>query len=166
MDEMYVEQIVEKKPTPLDGVLRVCGIAVPALIFLAGLFVFGITVICIGVILAFACYCVLPRLNVEYEYLYLSKEFSVDRIFNKEKRKKAGEFPLSQLEIMAPVSSHGLDSYTNRIDKTLDFSSKDPEAKVYAMIFNNNGFTKVLVEPNEEMLKAIKREFPRKVMEY
>lgn len=165
MDELYVEQIVEKKLSAKDQSIKFLGIAVPVLFILAGFFTSNL-LITAGVLLGVVAYFFMSRLNVEYEYLYLSKELTIDKIFNKEKRKKAVEYQLEQMEIMAPVKSHSLDSYNNRIAKTLDFSSGDANANVYALIINDNGYVKLLIEPSQELIHAIKGNYPRKVVEY
>jgi hypothetical protein len=65
---------------------------------------------------------------------------------------------------MAPVNSHRLDSYKNRdVKKSYDFSShtaSQPE-KRYMLMFS--GDTRVILEPNEAMVKAIQTVAPRKV---
>lgn len=61
--------------------------------------------------------------DIEYEYLYLDKEISVDKVMAKSRRKKMGSYNLEQMEIFAPLNSHRLDSYKNRQMKTLDYSS-------------------------------------------
>lgn len=67
------------------------------------------------------------------------------------------------MEIFAPLNSHRLDSYKNRNLKTLDYSSgiaAQPERR-YMMVCN--GDTKVILEPNAEMIKAVQGVAPRKV---
>ena len=54
-----------------------------------------------GAGMAAACYFLLPRLEVEFEYLYLQRSLSIDSIFSKEKRKKAAEYDLDKMEIFA-----------------------------------------------------------------
>jgi hypothetical protein len=58
-----------------------------------------------------------------------------------------------------------MDSYNQNIKiKILDFSSLEPDYKVYAMIIGKDGETKkVLFEPNETMLNDFKRMAPGKV---
>ena len=67
------------------------------------------------------------------------------------------------MEIFAPLNSHRLDSYKNRQMKTADYSSgiaAQPERR-YMMVWN--GDTKVIIEPNAEMIKAVQSVAPRKV---
>ena len=64
------------------------------------------------------------------------------------------------------MNSHELDSY-DASWKTVDYTSLDPSAKVYAAVLSSNGTRmKVLLELNEEMLSDLKMRNPRKVFLY
>ena len=52
--------------------------------------------------------------DLEYEYLYLDKELSVDKIMAKSKRKRVGTYSLDRMEVFAPVYSYHLDNFKNR----------------------------------------------------
>ena len=49
--------------------------------------------------------------DLEYEYLYLDKELSVDKIMAKSKRKRVGTYSLDRMEVFAPVYSYHLDNF-------------------------------------------------------
>ena len=86
---------------------------------------------------------------------------------SKEKRKNVYTVDLNKMECIAPVNSHELDSYKARNLKVYDFTSLEEDAKVYSIVYETGREGTVLVnfEPNEEMLRAIKNVFPRKVMD-
>lgn len=75
---------------------------------------------------------------------------------------------IKNLELLAPTNSHALDSYNRRQDlKTLDFSSRDEQNKSYTMIVKGEkGLERVIFEPNEVILKDMKRVAPREVNLY
>ena len=101
--------------------------------------------------------------NLEYEYLYVEKEISIDKVMAKSRRKKVGNYSIEQMEIFAPLNSHRLDSYKNREGKILDYSSgiaAQPERR-YMMVCNEG--TRVILEPNEAMVRAVQNVAPRKV---
>ena len=106
--------------------------------------------------------------DLEYEYLYMDREISIDKIMSKEKRKHVYNVDLNKMEFMAPVTSHELDSYKARNLKVYDYSSRKEDAKVYSIVYEAGAEGTVLVniEPNGEMLRAIKNVFPRKVMDF
>lgn len=162
MSETYVECLVAKKASTAKSFLKIL------LIMLTVCFlILGLAGLAIGLLVAVAtgigAYFAYMNADIEYEYLYLDKEISVDKVMAKSKRKKVGTFLVDQMEIFAPLNSHRLDSYKNRNLKTLDYSSgvaNQPE-KRYMMVCN--GDTKVILEPNEAMIKAIRNVAPRKV---
>lgn len=161
MSETYVECLVAKSGSPLLRFLKVLFIMLTVVFIVIGLaFIPGLLVaIATGV----AAYFSYMNADVEYEYLYLDREISVDKVMAKSRRKKAGTYGLDKMEIFAPLNSHRLDSYRNRQLKTLDYSSgiaAQPERR-YMMIWN--GDTKIILEPNAEMIKAIQTVEPRKV---
>ena len=81
----------------------------------------------------------------------------------KSRRKKADEFDLERMEVLAPINSYHLDDYKNKNYKTVDYSSGvagQPD-KRYVMYFN--GEKKVIFEPDAKMVKAIQNIAPRKV---
>ena len=161
MSDLYVECLVARKPSTILTFFKVLLIMMTAVfVFLGLMFTPGLLV---AIITGVAAYFTYMNADVEYEYLYLDKEISVDKVMAKSKRKKMGSFSVEQMEIMAPVNSHRLDSYKNRqVKKTHDFSSgkaSQPE-KRYMLFFS--GDTKVILEPNEAMIKAIQSVAPRK----
>lgn len=162
MNETYVECLVARKSSAIMTFLKVLLIMMTAVFVFLGLMF--IPALLVAIITGVGAYFATMNANVEYEYLYLDKEVSVDKVMAKSKRKKAGSFSIDQMEIMAPLNSHRLDSYKNRsMKKSYDFSSgtaNQPERR-YMMIFS--GDTKVVLEPNEAMIKAIQTVAPRKV---
>lgn len=161
MSDTYVECLVARNGSILMRFLKVLFIMLTVVFVLIGMvFVPGFLVAIVTGVVAYFTY---MNADIEYEYLYLDKEISVDKVMAKSRRKKMGAYNLEQMEIFAPLNSHRLDSYRNRQMKTLDYSSgiaAQPE-KRYMMIWN--GGTKIILEPNAEMIKAVQGVSPRKV---
>ena len=123
MSDLYTEVMVAKKPTVKDQLIKFVLILFTVLFALAGLVLMPILLVA-AVILGVVDYVFIPRLSVEFEYLYVNGELDVDRIFSKSRRKRAASYDLSSMEIMAPWNSHRLDSYkNNRGLKKVDYSS-------------------------------------------
>ncbi len=167
MNEAYVEYMVARKPNPLTKVLRIAVIALAVILCAIGLVTINFYYLIPGIIFGLIAFFLLPRLDVEFEYLYLDKEITIDKIFSKQTRKRAMVVDLNKMELIAPVTSHEFDSYRNRKVPQKDFSSKNPEVKPYAIAYHDStGDMLILFEPNAEMLKAIKSVFPRKVLDF
>ena len=142
MSDSYVECLVKAKQPTWAKILKVLLIALTVLSCLV-MFVFIIF--------------------LEYEYLYLDKELSVDKIMAKSKRKRVGTYSLDRMEVFAPVYSYHLDNFKNRQVKEKDYSIGEvlqPDGR-YAMYYE--GGEKILLSPNEELVKVLKNMAPRKV---
>lgn len=161
MSETYVECLVARKSSPLVRFLKILFIMLTVVFVIIGVvFIPGLLV---AIVTGVAAYFSYMNADVEYEYLYLDREISVDKVMARSRRKRAGCYNLEQMEIFAPLNSHRLDSYRNRQLKTIDYSSgiaSQPE-KRYMMIWN--GDTKIILEPNADMIKAVQSVAPRKV---
>lgn len=161
MSDTYVECLVARKPSVILTFLKILLTMLTVVFVLFGLF--NILGLLIAVVAGVGAYFATMNANIEYEYLYLEREITVDKVMAKSRRKKAGTFAVEQMEILAPIGSHRLDSYRNMNTKTLDYSSgtaAQPDRR-YMMVYS--GGVKVILEPNEEMLRAIQSVAPRKV---
>lgn len=163
MSDMYRE-IMVKKPTPvlnrfLKGFLPVITVVCLVMGMVAPLLLIG----AIG--FGLLTYFVAPKLDVEYEYLYVNGELDIDAIYSKQKRKRVGSFDVEELEIIAPAKSHALDSYVNgKGAKVVDFTSGDPQAKAYMAVYNKDkGRMIIKVELDDAIMNDLRRTAPRKV---
>lgn len=164
MNDSFIELLVPRKTRAQDILIRCLLIAVTAALALATFMNPILMVLLVGAIAA--DYFLLPRLSVEYEYAYVNGELDVDAVYARSSRKHLASYDLRNVECIAPVNSHELDSY-DASWKTVDYTSLDPSAKVYAAVLSSNGTRmKVLLELNEEMLSDLKMRNPRKVFLY
>ena len=162
MSESYIEVMVSRKPSGIMLFLKYLLIGLAVVAFL-GSFVLGNILIILAIAFGVGAYFVGMYANIEYEYLYLDKEITIDKVMNKSKRKRVGTYQVDKMEILAPLNSYHLDSYRNRQVKELDYSSgvaSQPE-KRYAFYYE--GSLKVIIEPNDEFIKLVKNVAPRKV---
>ena len=107
----------------------------------------------------------LPRFDVEHEYLYVNGELDIDAIYAKQKRKRIAGYDLHDIEMLAPEGSHALDSYVNRQGvKIKDFSSGEEKAKKYVAVINTDKTQEIIrLELNSEILEDVRRIAPRRV---
>lgn len=161
MNETYVEWLVKKKTPSYMAFLKILTIMLAVCFIIVG-FVF-LPALLIGLIFAVAAYFVYMNSEIEYEYLYVDKEITVDKVMAKSKRKRIATYELDKMEIAAPIKSWHLDNYRNRNDKTVDYSSGEEKQPDKRYVFFYNGQQKVIFEPNEEMVKAMQFAAPRKV---
>jgi len=165
MNQLYAEAGVKRKETMASLALRtllVIGIVVGVmLLFLGGLYgILGVAIVVVMVLL-------FPRLNLEFEYVFVDGQIDFDRIMGKTKRKTLLRIDMEQVEIIAPVGSHALDGYTHIQLEKKDFSSGDKNIKPYIIIVKKGEQKlRIAFEPNEKMLAMIKQKSPRKIAQY
>jgi len=162
MSESYVEILVKKEKSMIHSLGRGIGIALTVVTLMLGL-TGNPVILVVGVAFGVGTYFIWLNTDVEYEYLYLDKEITVDKIMAKTKRKRAATFEIERMEILAPANSHRLDSYKSRIMKEMDLSSgskKQPDNRL-VMIYNGN--QRIYFENSTELANVIKNVAPRKV---
>lgn len=162
MNQSYAEAGVKRRDTMLTLVLRVLmilGVVVGVLLMLlGGFFAIGGVAVIAAVVFLF------PRLNVEYEYVYVDGQIDFDRIAGKAKRKTLLRIDMEQVDIVAQEGSHALDGYTYIQCEKKDFSSGDRSRKPYIIIANEKEKKyRIAFEPSEKMLAMMKQKSPRKV---
>jgi len=161
MSDTYVECLVKAKQSPIAKVGYVLLMILTVLLVILGLLVwyFLFAAIVAGV----GAYFLKRNSNIEYEYLYLDKEIMVDKILNQVKRKRIATYSVDRIEILAPIKSYHLDNYKNRQATVKDYSVREelqPDER-YVMFYE--GGEKVILNPSEAMLKALRNVAPRKV---
>lgn len=160
MSDLYSELLVTRKSSALDGVIRVLLVALTAVAVILALLTFSLVFFIAAVALGVADYFLIPRLNLEFEYLLVNDELDVDKIFSKSKRKKAMTIDLKKTEVLAPLGSHRLDPYQKL--KSVDFSANDKEKRPYVLVTNNDKeMVKILLQLDSNMFQTIKRRLPR-----
>ena len=163
MSEAYKELLVRNKVRASGIAVRVLFIAVISVLVVVGLVYSWLWMI--AVIVGIGAYFAFIYTAVEFEYLILGREISVDKIFGQTKRKRAETFDIDKLEILAPATSHELDSYRNRPSRKTDYSAGHDldDLKLYVMYYEGR---RVLLNLDEEAVKMIKSMAPRKVFDY
>jgi uncharacterized membrane protein YraQ (UPF0718 family) len=165
MGETYAEAGVSRLPTAktyfIKFLLIVITLTCTLLTVSVSFVLFTFVLICIMAI-AF----IFPKLNVEYEYVYCDGQIDFDRITGKAKRKRMLRIDMEQVEIVAPETSHALDSYRNNSSYVLkNFSSLRKDVNPYVIYYiSGEARYKILFEPSEKMLECMRYKAPRKVM--
>lgn len=161
MSESYVEVMVKKERTLMGKLLSL--IVTFLIIFSVVLFVLSMNpiIMIFTILFGVAMYFVRLNTNLEFEYLYVDKELTIDKIMAKTKRKKVTKISMERLEVIAPIGSYHLDDYKNRLDKTPDYSSGRADAKRFLLVYE--GQRSAIIEPGDELLRMIKNIAPRKV---
>lgn len=161
MNDTYIELLVKKPDSKTATLLHKLMIGVGAVLFLAGLFTYLVFML-LGLVLLIGS--IIPMLftDIEYEYLLLGKEFTVDRIRKKENRKTVADYDLGTMVVMAPKGSEQLNRYEQL--KVVDYSSDSEEGNPYEIVVDGKaGKVRVLVDTTQELVDTIRRMSPRNV---
>ena len=165
MNGLYTEHFVKRNPSVLKKAGKAALIALVVLILLAGIVLPSGILAFIGIAGIAAVYFFLPMMNADYEYIFVDGQIDFDRISGGEKRKTMLRLDLDNIDIMAPLNSHQLDSYRNQQGVTVkDFTSNTEDAKVYCIFLSKDG-SRMMVkfEPSEKMIDFSRQKAPRKV---
>lgn len=161
MDEQYFEEAIKCTDTPKNKIIRM---GLVLLLFLAILLVLtNPALIAIPLIPVVIMYFVFPRLNREYEYIYVDGQIDFDRISGNIKRKTMLRIDIVNAEIIAPTNSDVIKDYSGKNLKIKDFTSYTGKPSYTVIIRKEDALLKIMFEPSEAMVKAMKRKQPRKV---
>lgn len=164
MSETYVECLIKAKEKSSAKFLKMVLIVLTVLLlFVSFMTIFGMIAFIAAVITGVGAYLINMFSDLEYEYLYLDRELTIDKVMAKTKRKRVITLSVDRIEIFAPIKSYHLDSYKNRTVKVKDFSIGEelqPD-KRYALYYE--GGEKIILSPSDELVKAIRTIAPRKV---
>lgn len=162
-DDAYAEWLVKRKdPIYAIPVKILMGVLVLVSLLIAMQTAFGaILLIAVGV----AAYFVFINLSVEFEYLVVEGDISIDRILARSRRKKVLDCKKEEIQIVAPSDSYMLKDYEKTGMKVKDCSSGRGENKTYALIYQQGAdCIKIVFEPNEKILRALRHSIPGKLV--
>ena len=151
MSDLYTEVLVKKQQTGKDKAIKGVLIFFTVLFAAAGIMMNPL-ILLLALVLGIVDYIFIPKLSVEFEYLYVNGELDIDRIYSQSRRKRAASYELSYKN--------------NQSIKRYNYSSgiEGQGHKPYAFVISkDNTMQMVIFEPDEVMLKDIRNRAPRKV---
>ncbi len=160
--ETYIEHLIKRKTTAGDLAIRYISIFV--IVLTAVFTVFMPIMLAVAVILGFVYrYLIFPLTDIEYEFLYVDKSLTVDKIMAKEKRKTVASYDLDRMEILCPAQSYRLGDFKNRDLKETDYTNGMPETEDLRVVMIYEGGLKIVLDLTNEFVKIIQNNAPRKV---
>ena len=171
MNSLYCETFVKRKNTGTvylakAGVVFAALLLVALAVLFGGSGMIGYIFMMLAALSVVGVFYVMKMFNVDYEYIFCDGQIDFDVISGGERRKTKLRVDFDNLDVMAPISSHELDSLSNRQVKVFDFTSREPDAKRYVLFARdskNQQQVKVIFEPDEKMVSYSKQKAPRKV---
>ncbi len=165
MDDVFVERLIAKKPNAKEILIKAAIILGVAAVFIIAMRYFRMLAPLLILGAAFGGWVLWTRTNIEYEYSLSNGELTFDVIYGQQKRKKLKEINLREkVEVLAPVSNDFSDDLNRNVSQNIDYSSSPSASGRYFMIINGEkGFERIFFEPDEKMLKSIRKVIPSKV---
>ena len=163
--DVFKEQLIAVKPNS-KITMKKTGIAVAGVILavLAVLFGGGFLGPILVVAIIFGASYLVKSMNLEYEYILTNNELDVDKIMNKERRKRCFTIDLKEINVMAHIDNDQRKPEFEGASKTIDISSGEKGANTYVIVSQvKDELTKIIIEPNDDMKKEIFKQAPSKV---
>ena len=157
-DDIFVEEMVVRRKTPLNLLLTVLmilgGAALIILVWLAVPFISTVLMVIIG----FAVYLGVKFQYVEYEYSFTNGDLDVDKIMAKRKRIRALEINQRQIRVMAPYTAeYESETKEYKVSEVLDFSASKNAAGRWFFIYEKaeGGYGFVVLQPSPQLRQAM-----------
>ena len=166
MNDTYCEFIVKRKTSSSALICRFFAVFASAVAIFLSLLMFSILGLTAGAFFVWLDIIIFRNTDIEYEYQFFSGQLDVDVIYGKKKRKRAKRFEMKKIEVLAPMNSDKLAYYReNNKLKVVDYSSGYPNREKYVFVIpgDEGVVQKVIFEPTEEMVNAIRQYVPSKV---
>jgi hypothetical protein len=166
MGDVFKEQIVKRKQTTKNTIIRIVLIFAVTMVFFIS-FALGLgplAVLLTGGAIFGALY-IHSFFVVEYEYVFTNGELDIDVIYNRSRRKRVFSAHVNAIEVMAHVENKNHIREFDSSQETRDYTSGTVTESTYAFLIPLEGKRlKVIIEPNEKMLAAFKTVIsPRKL---
>lgn len=162
MGDTYIEQMV-KRVTPLYLVIaKWLLIVLECFLVLTGMMFFDVIIMIIAVAFGFGIYFLTRRWDLEFEYIYQNGELVIDKIMSKAARKRVCTIDVQSMELMFKGTDHP-EARAFRDMKVKSFTTRCHDDRIYTIVVGGSQNMKVLFEPNEEIVAAIRMMAPRKV---
>ncbi len=163
MSDAYIECLVKAKPSLVGKFFKYLLYMLTAVLVVLMFLTVNMPLSLLAVVAGVGAYFVGMYTDLEYEYLYLDKELTIDKVMGKAKRKRVAVYQLERMEILAPIKSYHLDNFRNRQTKDRDYSIGYEEQPDLRYVMYYEGGEKLILSPSPEMIKLMKNAAPRKV---
>ncbi len=170
--DIFIEEIIRRKKTPMDfvivlGVLLLGSLlsAVLLAIVLPVFFNYGAFVLALVIAVLYGVYYTISSLNVEYEYALINTELDIDKIINKNRRKRLTTPNIREIEAFGGKKSYEYGKYLKDSSVTKIYACRDKMAEDIFFLVYYQGDTKMMLlfNPSERIIDQIAKRNPQKV---
>lgn len=164
MNDSYAEVLLKCKKRPADTMIQLVVLALTVILLVLGFFMRMVILLVPGVFLLIVSNFMLPLMNVEYEYLFVAGELTIDKIMGRTKRKNCVTVEMDKVEMIAPADSVRLSEFSHLKCVEKDYTSGQEQSRICVCIYHEEkNVCKVFFEPDDKMLELMRQTSPRKV---
>ncbi|MCI8622340.1 MAG: hypothetical protein HFG26_01600 [Provencibacterium sp.] len=169
MADTYMEYLVKKRSTPKDVLLKIL-IVIAAIVVALALFILSPILgmfSMFGYLLAFGAfygaYRLIAAMNLEYEYLLTNGDLDIDKIMNRNSRKRLVSVKCSSFEAFGKykAAEHQNKQYQTRFMACS--SPEDPNVWYATFKHSKHGNTLLVFNASERMLEGIRPYIPKQL---
>ena len=116
------------------------------------------------VLVIYLAYKVITDMNIEFEYILAGNSISMDKIYNKRRRKRMINCDLSDFDIVAPLSSAHYQEHEGNVARTITaVSGDDKENEYFGLLEYNKKRTMLIFEADGRAVSHIKKHIDYKL---
>lgn len=164
--DIFVEQIIKRRHNATDYLIFIGLIVAFLIVCFAGLFIipsFGILLIAAA---GYGVYWLITSRNLEFEYSVTNGDLTIDRIINRQRRKRVISFDCKDVEAMGKykAADHQGKSYDKRFftSTTVD-GNAEGDWYIAVRSAKYGGYCLIVFSPEERVIEAIRPFLPRQL---
>ncbi len=170
MGDVFLEQIIKKKSTIKENLIKALILLGAILVFIfmfqfvwISEFGFGSFAFLIAVGVLVLAWYIISGLNLEFEYIYTNGEIDIDKISAKRKRKRMLTVRINSFETFGKYDSEKLKA--EKFEKTFHACTNIHDEGVYYVIFHGKEGQKCLLtmSPNEKLIEVIEKQMKHRI---
>ncbi len=164
--DIFVEQIIQRKHSSTDYLIYFGLFLGFLVICFVGLFIIPMFGFLLIIAAGYGAYWVITSRNLEFEYSVTNGDLTIDKIFNRQRRKRVISFDCKDVEAMGKYRA--VDHQSKHYDKKFFTSAKadgSDEGAWYIAVRSPKygGFCLVVFCPEERVLDSIRPFLPRQL---
>ncbi len=169
--DVFIEQIVRKKKTGGDFVFVLFVLLLGSLlsgvllaIVLPVLFSYGAFVLALVIAVIYGVYYAITSLNIEYEYALVNTELDIDKITNKNRRKRLTTVNIKEIDAFGKRDSYDFGKHMKDDGITKVYACRDKLAdNIFFLVYWIGDKKMMLIfNPKQEIIDRIAKRNPQK----
>ena len=164
MDNTFIEQMVKQENKSKNILIKIGLIVLAIVLSIAGLFILKTFFPVVFVVICFGTWFLIRRIDKEYEYIYTDGLIDIDVIYGRSSRKRLLSADARDFQFIVPADSQEhYNQLEAKYDKVIDAGSGKMNENTYIGVVTRDEKTvKLIFEPDERIVAALKKYAPRK----